>query len=98
MIVVRWRDLRVLRFPPAMCAQYSGGDDTSKVLRFQRICGRAAPVKVTTLFDLSPREYEAIVAGLADENLVRRVSVGNGYFLEPAAGASCDVERGTCAL
>jgi putative protein-disulfide isomerase len=69
-----------------------------EVLRFLRIYGRAAPVEVTTVFDLSPREYEAIVDGLEDENLVRRVSAGNGYFLEPAAGASCDVERGTCAL
>ncbi len=68
------------------------------VLGFLNTYGRAAPVEVTTVFDLSPQEYEAIVDDLEAENRVRRVPAGNGYFLEPVAGASCDIESGTCRL
>jgi hypothetical protein len=57
-----------------------------------------APVEVTTVFDLSPREYEAIVGDLEAEDRVRRVPAGNGYFLEPVGGASCDMGSGTCRL
>ncbi|MHB9150927.1 MAG: DsbA family oxidoreductase [Thermoleophilia bacterium] len=68
------------------------------VLAFLQKYGRAAPVEVTTVFDLSPGEYEGIVGDLEAEDRVRRVPAGNGYFLEPSAGASCDVESGTCRL
>ena len=68
------------------------------VLDFLHAYRTAAPVEVATVFDLSPKECEAILEGLEAENRVRRVPAGNGYFLEPIAGASCDTESGTCAL
>jgi putative protein-disulfide isomerase len=68
------------------------------VLSFLNTYRRAAPVEVTTVFDLSPQEYEAVVGELEAQKRVRRVPAGNGYFLEPMAGASCDTETGTCAL
>ena len=68
------------------------------MLGFLNSYGRAAPVEVTTVFDLSPQEYEAVVGDLEAQKRVRRVPAGNGYFLEPMAGASCDMESGTCAF
>ncbi len=68
------------------------------VLGFLHRYGRAAPVEVTTVFDISSEEYEALVDGLEAEHRLRRVPAGNGYFLEPAAGAACDTESGACAL
>jgi putative protein-disulfide isomerase len=68
------------------------------VLGFLTTYGRAAPVEVVTVFDLSSQEYDQMVDGLEAENRVRRVPAGNGYFLEPATGASCDAGTGLCTL
>ncbi|MHB0981721.1 MAG: DsbA family protein [Thermoleophilia bacterium] len=68
------------------------------VLGFLRGYGRAAPVEVMTVFDLSLGQYEAIVDGLEAENRVRRVPAGNGYLLEQRGlGVSCDAGAGLCA-
>lgn len=68
------------------------------MLAFLHTYGRAAPVEATTIFDLSPGAYEALAGRLEAEHRMRRVPAGNGYFLELAAGAVCDMESGTCAM
>jgi len=67
------------------------------VLAFLRKYGRAAPVEVTTVFELTPKEMEETVALLLEKGRIRRVVAGNGYFLEPVAvGQVCDVKTGMC--
>ncbi len=77
--------------PPAKSAE--------DVLAFLLKYGRAAPVEVTTVFDLTPKEMEEAVASLLEKGQIRRVVAGNGYFLEPvAAGQGCDVKTGMCSF
>ena len=69
------------------------------VLGFLRKYGRAAPVEVATVFNLTPNEMDEILAPLIENGRIRRVVAGNGYFLEPAAvGQVCDVKTGICII
>lgn len=67
------------------------------MLAFLQTYGRAAPVEVSTVFDLNPKELEEMVATLLAQSRIRRVAAGNGAFLEPVAvGQFCDVNTGVC--
>lgn len=69
------------------------------LLGFIRAYGRAAPVEMSTVFDLSIGELETMLSGLAEAGLIRRVVAGNGYFCEPLASAiGCDAESGICTF
>lgn len=59
---------------------------------------RAAPVELTTAFDLPIGELEAMLAGLAETGLIRRVEKGNGCFWELVPVASCDSKSGMCTV
>lgn len=74
------------------------GKTAENVLGFIRKYGRAAPVELTTVFDLAPKEVEKILAGLEDEGLAHRIRAGNGWFLEPASAAGCNTDNGVCEL
>lgn len=68
------------------------------LLSFIRIFGNAAPVELTTVFDLSMTELQSQLAGLVQSGAIRRVEKGNGYFWELTAAPSCDMESGFCAM
>jgi putative protein-disulfide isomerase len=69
------------------------------ILVFLGTYGRAAPVEVTTVFDLTLKEMEETVALLLEKGRIRRIVAGNGYFLEPAAvGQVCDGKTGLCVV
>ncbi len=73
------------------------GKTGEDVLMFLRTYGRAAPVELTTVFDLTSKELEKILTSLLEERRIRRVAAGNGYFLEQATvGPVCDGETGVC--
>ncbi|AUB79778.1 DsbA family oxidoreductase [Candidatus Thiodictyon syntrophicum] len=72
--------------------------DAAGLLGFLRTFGRAAPVELTTVFDLSPADLERLLAGLEAAGDIRRVAAGQGCFWEPmAAGPGCDSVTGLCA-
>jgi putative protein-disulfide isomerase len=67
------------------------------LLEFLRVHGRAAPVELTTVFDISPTELDALLQSPAAQQRIRRVPAGNGCFLEPVPeGLSCDSVTGIC--
>lgn len=75
------------------------GKTADDVLVFLRTYGRAAPVELTTVFDLTSKELESTLTSLLEERRIRRVAVGNGYFLEPTTvGPVCDGEKGVCGF
>ncbi len=75
------------------------GKGVDDLMAFLRTYGRAAPVELTTVFDLTPQELEGTLAALIAAGRISRVAAGNGYFLEPvAAGPGCDAETGVCSF
>jgi putative protein-disulfide isomerase len=67
------------------------------LLDFLHIHGRAAPVELTTVFDLSPSDLDSLLRSPEAEGRVRRVPAGNGFFWEPVPeGLSCDSVTGIC--
>ncbi len=72
--------------------------DAAGLLGFLRTFGRAAPIELVTVFDLSPADLERLLAGLEAAGDIRRVAAGQGWFWEPmAAGRGCDPVTGLCA-
>ena len=72
--------------------------DADSLLGFLRTFGRAAPVELTTDFDLPTADLERLLAGLAAGGTIRRVAAGNGCFWEPLASSrTCDPVAGQCA-
>lgn len=68
------------------------------LLSFIRIFGNAAPVELTTVFDLTPGELESMLSGLAETGQIRRAEKGNGYFWVAESVSSCDAENGICTM
>lgn len=66
------------------------------LLDFIRVFGNAAPVELSTVFDLSAGELESTLASLVQSGEIRRVEKGNGYFWESVSMPSCDAESGVC--
>ncbi|MCG5548018.1 DsbA family oxidoreductase [Halorhodospira halochloris] len=52
------------------------------ILKFLRQYGRAAPVEIETVFELSPAECEEVIDELSAQGQVRRISAGNGVLVE----------------
>lgn len=72
--------------------------DADSLLGFLCHFGRAAPVELTTVFDLALSDLEPILATLEAAGTVRRVAAGNGWFYEAmTSGAVCDPVTGQCA-
>lgn len=68
------------------------------VLAFLEKYGKAAPVEIATVFDLSSRTCETMVAGLAAARLIPHEPTGNGSFWLPVTDTpSCDAKAITCA-
>lgn len=94
------------RFPgmQAVIGALSGGRLQGKapestpenLLVFLRTYRRAAPVELTTVFEIALGELEALLTGLAETGLIRRVAAGNGCFWEPVSLPVCDAESGAC--
>lgn len=74
------------------------GRTADDLVGFVRAYGRAAPVELSTVFDLATGELETMLAGLAETGLVRRVDAGNGYFWESVSLPVCDAESGICRV
>ncbi len=73
--------------------------DADGLLGFFHTFGRAAPVELATVFDLSPADLERLLAGLEAAGKVRRVAAGNGCFWEPMdASLACNPVAGQCAV
>lgn len=67
------------------------------LLEFLHVHGRAAPVELATVFDISPTELDTLLRSPAVQQRIRRVPAGNGCFLEPVpADLSCDSATGIC--
>lgn len=61
--------------------------------------GRAAIVELTTNFEISEEELEALLKELEDSRQILRVSAGNGYFIEAFVTAgNCDPVTGFCGV
>jgi len=70
---------------------------TRTILDFLQTFGRAAPVELTTAFDLSPQELESILTALVAQKRIQYMPAGNGGFLAlQAEGQSCDPVTRTC--
>lgn len=80
-------------------AAHAPRKSTDAVLEFLRDYGRAAPVEIRTVFDLSRVEQDALMGGLEETAKVRRSPAGSGFFwdLRPE-GMDCDPTTGVCAL
>lgn len=74
------------------------GRAAEDLLGFIRTYGRAAPVELATVFDLTKAELETMLAGLAETGLIRRVEAGNGCFWESVSRPVCDAESGVCTF
>lgn len=73
--------------------------DADGLLGFLRTFGRAAPVELATVFDLSPTDLERLLAGLEAAGHIRRVAAGNGCFWEPIdSSRACDPVTGLCMI
>ncbi|MBK5962633.1 thioredoxin [Thiocystis minor] len=73
--------------------------DADGLLGFLRTLGRAAPVELTTVFDLSLADLEPLLAGLETAGRIRRVIAGNGCFWEAITSSMvCDPVTGLCAI
>ncbi len=73
--------------------------DADGLLGFLRSVGRAAPVELTTVFDLSPSDLEPLLTSLEAAGSIRRVIAGNGCFWEAiTSGTACDPVTGLCAV
>lgn len=71
----------------------------AEVLRFLQTYGRAAPVELMTVFDLSPSELAELMGGPELRQRLRQVPAGNGSFWEPCVGAlACEPGTGMCAV
>ena len=67
------------------------------VLNFLRVHGRAAPVELMSVFDVSLAELDALLKNLITERRIRQAPAGNGVFWEPVPeGLSCDSVTGVC--
>ena len=72
--------------------------DADSLLGFLHTFGRAAPVELATVFDLSPTDLERLLAGLEAAGNIRRVAAGQGCFWEPQdSRLACDPVIGRCA-
>lgn len=77
--------------PPASSAE--------DLLAFLRTQGRAAPVELEAVFELSSSALERMLDALQVQGRIRRVQAGNGCFWEPQpAGAACEASAGICGL
>ena len=71
--------------------------DADGLLGFLHAFGRAAPVELTTVFDLSPADLERLLTGLEAVGSIRRVAAGQGFFWEPQdSRLACDPVTGRC--
>jgi len=69
------------------------------ILNFLQVSGRAAPIELGTIFDLSTAELELMLINLKSQQRIRQVPAGNGSFWESVAtGASCDPVSGICTV
>jgi predicted DsbA family dithiol-disulfide isomerase len=68
-----------------------------ELLRFVQTHGRAAPVELAAVFDLTMDELLAMLDALAKAGCLRRVEAGNGCFWDVVQNASCDVTTGVCS-
>ncbi len=99
------RSYQTFRAMQAVIETLSGGTVQARapesgpegVFAFLRRFGRAAPVEVATVFDLSAEESDRILTLLANERRVHRTVAGNGVFWEPEAPAgACAIDDGVC--
>ncbi|WP_295449144.1 hypothetical protein [uncultured Thiodictyon sp.] len=73
--------------------------DADNLLGFLRSFGRAAPVELARVFDLSAIDLERLLAGLEAAGTIRRVAAGNGCFWAPLdSRLACDPVTGLCAV
>ena len=69
------------------------------VLDFIKRYSTAAPVEIQTAFDFSDSEINEVIKSLIDKNLIRKVSSGNGYFVELISNPmACDSASGSCRI
>ncbi len=75
------------------------GRTADDLLGFLQTYGRAAPVELTTVFELGVGDLETMLAGLAAAGRIRRVAAGNGHFWERTVTShGCDAESGICTV
>jgi len=69
------------------------------LLQFLQISGRAAPVELEAVFDMTPAELTEMLNRLQEDQRIRPLKAGNGCFWEVmTTGVSCDSDSGICAM
>lgn len=71
---------------------------TEAILAFLQRHGRAATIEVTSVFDLPPLEWDALLNNLSVQQKIKYLPAGNGGFWElQAERGVCDPVTRTCA-